>query len=173
MRRNEILGLKWEQVDFGRRMITLSGAHTENKKLKHVPLNRDAVAVLEERLHLKVKDDIYVFPSRRGMQMTSIKTAWYKALKRAGISQRCRFHDLRHTSISRMVMAGIPEVTVGRMAGWTDSSAPCMLRRYAHLTGDHFHRAAEALEKGRTKHELGTSAEIAASGRVVNKAVSI
>jgi hypothetical protein len=40
-------------------------------------------------------------------------------------------------------------------------------------TGDHLLKTARFLEKWRGKHELSTSAEITASGRVVNKAVSI
>jgi integrase len=172
MRSGEIRGLRWDQVDLGRRMVTLAGDSTKNSRVKHVPLNVDAMAVLEERLQSRVDNGIYVFPNSKGKQMTSVKTAWRQALKRAGIPERCRFHGLRHTSISRMVMAGVPEVTIGRMAGWTDNSAPFMLRHYAHLTGDHLHQAAKALERGRLKHKLSTSYGKAPSEGVVNKAVS-
>jgi integrase len=159
MRSNEIRGLRWEQIDLNGRMITLEGESTKNKRVKHVPLNADSLAVVQEQLKIRAKDGIYVFPNREGRKMGSIKTAWRGARKRGGISPRCRFHDLRHTSISRMVMAGVPEVTIGRMAGWTDSSAPFMLRRYAHLTGDHLHQAAKALERDTSSHYVGTNTE--------------
>jgi integrase len=145
---------------------------TKNNRVKHVPLNADAVGVLEEQLQSRVESGIYVFPGNNGKRMTSVKTGWRKALRKAGIPSKCRFHDLRHTSISRMVMAGIPEVTIGRMAGWSDNSAPMMLRRYTHLTGEQLHEAAKALETGRRKHKLSTSYDIPTCEGAVEKAVS-
>jgi len=172
MRKGEILGLTWDQVDLDRRMITLAGAVTKNKRVKHVPINADAEAVLTERLKSRPKDGIYVFPGREGKKMLNIKTAWRCAQARAGIPLRCRFHDLRRTAVSRMVMRGVDPVTIGRLAGWTDSSAPVMLRRYAHLTGDHLHQAAKALERGNRSHYIGTNSETSARGKGMKSSIT-
>ena len=163
MRKDEILGLTWDQVDLKRRMTTLTGADTKNKRVKYVPINADSEEVLRDRLKSRPKDGIYVFPGREGKRMHDFKTAWRCAKERAGIPIRCRFHDLKHTSVSRMVMGGVDPVTIGRMAGWTDSSAPVMLRRYAHLTGDHLQQAAKTLERGHRSHYTGTKTEISAT----------
>ena len=71
--------------------------------------------------------------------MRDVKTGWRRAKARTGIPSRCRLHDLKHTTVSRTVMSDVGPVTIGRPAGWTDSSAPVMLRRYTH-------QSARALE---------------------------
>jgi integrase len=38
--------------------------------------------------------------------IASIKEAWESAKERAGL--KCRFHDLKHTAVSRMLDAGVP-----------------------------------------------------------------
>lgn len=68
-----------------------------------------------------------------------------------------------------MVMKGVGPVTIGRKAGWADSSAPFMLRHYAHLTADHLQQAAKALESETARHYLGTNCkEMDFSGVVEN-----
>ena len=157
MRKDEILGLTWDMVDLRKATNSLPGSNTKNKRVKNIPINADADQVLLKQSARKHESSPYVFPGRAGQKMHDFKTAWVCAKKRAGIPARCRFHDLRHTAVSRMVMRGIDPVTIGRLAGWTDSSAPIMIRRYAHLSGDHLRQAAKALESGRIKHKLSTN----------------
>jgi integrase len=154
MRKDEILGLRWDQVDLESEMITLAGTDTKNKEVKHVPLNADALAVLREQKP-RAEGGNYVF-HRKGKRFSDTKTAWRYARTRAGLPDKIRFHDLRHTAISRMVNRGVPELIVGRIAGWTDSSAPFMLRRYSHQRPDHLHKAVKGLEKTNRSHNVVT-----------------
>ena len=55
-----------------------------------------------------------------------------------------------------MVNRGVPELIVGHIAGWTDSSAPFMLRRYSHQRPDHLHKAVKGLEKTNRSHNVVT-----------------
>ena len=113
----------------------------------------------------------YVF-HRKGKRFSDIKTAWRYARTRAGLPKKVRFHDLRHTAISRMVNRGVPELIVGRIAGWTDSSAPFMLRRYSHQRPDHLHKAVKALETTNRSHYIVTKEEKEAFPVAIKQTVS-
>lgn len=87
MRKGEIPGLTWDRVDLEEGMITLAGTDTKNKKVKHVPRNVDALAVLWEQLKLKSKSGTtYVF-HRKGQKVGQVKTSWRYAIVRAGLPE--------------------------------------------------------------------------------------
>lgn len=65
------------------------------------------------------------------------------------LERRCiedfRFHDLRHTAASHMIMAGVDIVTIKEILGHKTMT---MALRYAHLAPSHKKKAVEALENG-------------------------
>lgn len=127
IRRGELFNLKWAAVDLVRQVMTIEGAGAKTSETRHVPLNPEALAVLEKwgrRPRL-----VYVFPGRDGKRMTDVKTAWQSILKAAGVSG-FRWHDMRHDFASRLVMAGVPLNTVRELLGHSDIK---MTLRYAHL----------------------------------------
>jgi hypothetical protein len=68
------------------------------------------------------------------------KVAWESARKAAGVA--CRFHDLRHTFISRLAESQASDSTVMALAGHV--SRPIM-ERYSHLRMEAKHRAVDDL----------------------------
>ena len=74
--------------------------------------------------------------------MGSWKTAWNTARKSAGV--KCRFHDLRHTCITRLIENGVPITMVGKLVGWSANSMIAMATRYSHHGVDSLRRAMEA-----------------------------
>jgi len=74
--------------------------HAELKKLK----SRDPAV-------------IFVFPGGQGRPYGSVKTAFLRAREQAGIANSFRFHDLRHTFASRLVMNGVDLKTVQELMG--------------------------------------------------------
>ena len=60
--------------------------------------------------------------------MESDSTAWDNIRKDAGVS--CRLHDLRHTALTKMAEAGVPESTMLSLAGHMSRA---MLERYSHI----------------------------------------
>lgn len=111
-RRNEIVTLRWSAIDLTKRVITIEATNTKTLKPRLVPISarlRDVLSALRgDRLRPHAK----VFPTgefRRSFN-TAVTEAKLKNLK---------FHDLRHTAITRMLEAGIPQPLVMKISGHT------------------------------------------------------
>jgi integrase len=143
MRRGELLGLQWEQVDLGSETITVK--HSKSGRVRHVPLNKTAREALEQ---LPGPHEGHVF-RYRGLPIQDVKTAFLKALKRAGLP-RCRFHDLRHTFATRLVLAGVDLATVKELMGHATISTTM---RYAHPSPPHKREAVARLDSSQAIHE--------------------
>ena len=125
MRRGEIFDLKWFDVNLDSGMIFV---HTSGKgDPRHVPIDDTVRGVLGQLS----KRNQYVFPSplKNCTKITAVSNGFNAALKRAGI-ENCKFHDLRHTFASHLVMNGRGLEVVGRVLGHSDLR---MTQRYAHL----------------------------------------
>jgi integrase len=57
----------------------------------------------------------------------------------------CRFHDLRHTAVTRLLEAGIPYPVVASMMGWSAATAIRMAKRYGHIGSQALRDAADVL----------------------------
>ncbi len=152
MRRSELLGLLWEQVDL--RTGTITVKHSKSGRVRHVPINKTAHEALEgiPGLH-----DGHVF-RYRGLPVQDVKTAFLKAVKRAGIP-RCRFHDLRHTFATRLVLAGVDLATVKELMGHASISTTM---RYAHPSPPHKREAVAKLDLPQPIH---TTLDVAAPSK--------
>ena len=135
LREQNVLGLKWQNIDLARRVAWIDGDETKNAKALSVPLNDEAMNVL---LAERFKHDENVF-TYRGMPLKGANTrAWQNALKRAGI-ENFRFHDLRHTWASWHVQNGTSLNVLQELGSWESVE---MVRRYAHLAPDTLATAA-------------------------------
>jgi integrase len=140
-RASEITGLEWNCVDLERKTAWLN--QTKNGTPRGVPLNADAVAVLQEQLG---KHPRYCFTyNGRHIRWELTNTGWHKALRRAGISN-FRFHDLRHTWASWHRQAGTSCDELKDLGGW---KSRVMVDRYAKYATEHLAVAATRIENGR------------------------
>ncbi len=138
LRRANMTGLLWEQVDLGKRRAWIHPDQAKARRAIAVPLNEDAMAVVVRQVG---KHPTHVF-SFRGRPIRQVSTkAWYLALQRAGIAN-FRWHDLRHTWASWHVQDGTPIPVLQELGGWESVE---MVRRYAHLTADHLAPYADRL----------------------------
>ena len=156
LRRGELLGLKWEDIDLERgdlrvkrQVARINGAVTESPlKTKNayrtLPLARDTIDVLNQQKK-KVGSCPWVFPSPTGSPMSpdSVLHMLHRVLERAGLP-RVRFHDLRHTFATLALQNGVDVKTVSGMLG--HYSAGFTLDTYAHVTTSAQRQAAEAME---------------------------
>jgi len=136
MRKSEILGLKWTDVDYEKGIVSLYV--TKSGKSRYIPINesvREALLSVEKR-----PESLYIFHKKDGTPYNCRKS-FETALKQAGISG-FRFHDLRHTFDSHLVMSGIDLNTVRELLGRKDIK---MTLWYAHLSPDHKTRAVNVL----------------------------
>jgi integrase len=165
----ELRKMRWSQVDFKRRTITVGKSKTRSGEGRAIPLNDEALEILVE-WHSRFTDpqpDHYVFPSERygfdgedghlhgaiavwnldpTTPIGSMKTAWTTCRKKAGVW--CRLHDLRHTFISELGEVGVPESTMKAIAGWMSAK---MLERYSHARKEAKREAVSKLPKRRPK----------------------
>lgn len=143
LRRGELLGLKWEDVDLAHGVIHVRRqVYRIDGEVKEVPLktknayrnisiSKDAVEMLQEMEKHRISE--YVFPSPSGGPISpdSVLNMLHRVLKRAGLPA-VRFHDLRHTFATLALQNGVDIKTVSGMLG--HFSAGFTLDTYAHVT---------------------------------------
>jgi len=133
-RKGEALTAKWTDFDFARGVWTKPSHHTKQKKIEHVPLNEQALALLESL----PRDGGYLFPGRTAAHLTDLKGPWAKISQLASLPG-VRIHDLRHSFASHLVSSGVSLHIVGKLLGHTQSQTTA---RYAHLADNPLREAA-------------------------------
>jgi len=159
MRASEIRDDKWAQVDFLANLLTVGKSKTEAGTGPIIPLNARAIAVLSHwrGLFPGAEPDHHVFPHEKyGLAgndrkqcayeiiptepMHRWRVAWETARKAANVP--CRFHDLRHTFISRLAESQASDSTVMALAGHVSRA---MMERYSHIRMEAKRKAVDTL----------------------------
>ena len=127
-RRNEILGLRWEDLDFKAGEMRLADSKTGARV---VPLPPAAAEVLDGLS--RAPSNPWVFPGRKkGSRQRNIQDSWERVRKRAGL-EGVRLHDLRHSYASRALAMGESLSMIGELLGHRKVQTTA---RYAHLARD-------------------------------------
>lgn len=169
MRRGELFALRWQDVDFDegiawvRQTLLASGTNPQfgtpkNSKPRPVPLSADVLEALGrhrvqqelERLHYgddyRDYDLIFCQPNGAPIDGSSFnKWHWTRVRKAAKLPEGTRFHDLRHTFVSRALAAGANLRAVSEMVGHHDPGFTA--RRYAHALQDDKKEAVRLLHQ--------------------------
>ncbi len=130
LRRSNVTGLQWSQVDLVRRTAWIHPDQAKARKAIPVPLSIAAVSVLRKQIG-KHQTNVFTFNGKSVRQVNT--KAWHKALKLVGI-ENFRWHDLRHTWASWHIQEGTPLHVLQELGGW---STPEMVQKYAHLSSEH------------------------------------
>lgn len=139
MRRGEILGLHWDQVDLKRRSVTI--LESKNGYSRTIPLTPGAFGLLQSMKDEAGDKDLKperVFP----VTANALRMAWERMLARTDIKE-LHFHDLRHDAISRFFEMGLTVPEVASISGHRDMK---MLMRYAHADAKNLAKKLEAAE---------------------------
>ena len=141
MRKSEILNLTWADVDLQNRVITIR--KSKNNESRTLPFHETVYKALS-KLQNGSRNGQAVFTYRDGKPLGGFRRSFETAVRKAGIED-FKFHDLRHTFASRLVMAGVNIRTVQQLMGHKDIR---MTMRYSHLSDDHLKEAVKKLENG-------------------------
>jgi len=173
MRHDEMRLLRWKQIDFANASIKVGKSKTEAGAGRAVPMNMRALETMtqwalqfpdrkpshfifpSEKVGICGNDEIpEVFDTDPSKAITSWKTAWASAKTVAGIE--CRFHDLRHTTVTRLLERGQPLAVVADPMGWSTATAVRMSKRYGHIGPSAKRSAMAALDGQPTAHHPRT-----------------
>lgn len=142
LRESNVTHLEWSQIDFERQCAWIHPDQSKSKKAIAVPLNNDALSILEARLG-KHSERVFTF---RGQPIQMANTrAWRNALKKVGIED-FRWHDLRHTWATWHVQNGTPLSVLQELGGWSSYE---MVRRYAHFSAAHLASYADRVSQNK------------------------
>lgn len=153
MRKGEQYGLRWSDLDFDRRVITLKD--TKNGSSRTVPMIDDVYRAFRElkKLELERKDRSVDRPNSAPNDVVfgigDNKKWWEASLKEAKV-KNFRWHDLRHTFCSRLAQAGVSLKVIQEAAG---HKTIAMSARYAHMDHTTLQNAMSVLN--RQKGDVG------------------
>jgi integrase len=146
MRKEELLSLEWDKhIDLENNLILLD--KTKSGKRREIPINRTLRETLQ-RIVMKINSP-YVFSDNSGKRFKDVKKSFKTACAKAGIKD-FRFHDLRGTCCSHLVMSGVDLVTVKELMG---HQSLAMVLRYAGLSPNHKVKALELLDNALFKKQ--------------------
>ena len=142
MRKKEILGLLWSDVDFERGFISIRESEAKGKHGEIIPMNSLARNVLFNVSRRRRSD--YVFPNKKGgcLEETSYQEHLLRIRERAGLPKSFRpMHGLRHTFASNLASSG--KVDLYTLQRLLTHKTPDMTQRYAHLRDNALIKASE------------------------------
>jgi len=155
LRRGEVLGLRWADIDFAKKTLRVSGAlqRVQGKLERSLPKTRAGartlllpdvlVELLLDHQRRQVEERAFwgdewqehdlLFPAERGtpMEPSNLHRHFKLALKRAGLLLTTRFHDLRHSCATFLIAQGVHPRVVMEILGHSQISLT--MNTYGHV----------------------------------------
>ncbi len=160
MRRGELLGLKWEDIDFKSETITIKRSAYKNTLVetktdhsrRRIKISKNLTETLRNHQTQQIVDGPdnplgLIFPSETGTPLDGrnmLQRIFWPTLNRAGL-RHIRFHDLRHSYASLLISQNVPLKFIQRQLG--HSSIQVTMDIYAHLLPEIEKEAPKRLER--------------------------
>lgn len=163
LRTGELAGLKWDDIDFKNKTLTISrtmeyrykvgewriGPPKSGSGYRTVPLTDEAIRILkaQKEKNSKIKvipmewaDQVFLCRKGEPVKNSTYDTALFKICDKVGI-KRFSMHVLRHTFATRCIEAGMMPKTLQKILG--HSNIGITMNLYVHITEDEKHKEIE------------------------------
>ena len=163
LRTGELVGLKWDDIDFKNKTLTISRTMEYRYKVgkwrielpksesgyRTVPLTDEAIRILkaQKEKNSKIKvipmewtDQVFLYRKGEPVKNSTYDTALFKICDKVGI-KRFSMHVLRHTFATRCIEAGMMPKTLQKILG--HSNIGITMNLYVHITEDEKHKEIE------------------------------
>lgn len=127
MRRGEILSQRGEDIDFDNRILHVTHSKTPEGEAREIPLTHRLYEMLLPQRG--ARGPVFTYG---GDAIKIVKTSWASSLRRAGI-RHFRFHDLRHTANTRMMLAGVLQEVRREILGHSSQRSRDVNDRYTQI----------------------------------------
>lgn len=151
MRLNEIVNLRWKNVNLATRIITVGDEDftTKGRNQRYIPISDEALtSILSQRERKKAIPigNSFVFSKPNGEPFTGdyFSKRFKRACKSAGIDKSIHFHSLRHSFASNLAQKGVNLYTIKELLG---HSSITTTEIYSHLNMDSLKEAIETLNQ--------------------------
>lgn len=149
-RLREIVELPWSEVDLRKKnpIITLSAERVKGKYARTIPLDKEAVGILQRQKELRMQfrgtdADTYVW-HKNGKRIKNFRGWWEKARKAAGCPNK-EFHDYRRTATRNLMWnSGLPEKAIQTILGWKTRR---VMDHYASIKEQDYDKIRKGVEK--------------------------
>jgi integrase len=143
LRQMELLTLRWEQVNFTEGFLTLDNrTHlTKSKRIRTVPLNQNAKAILGRRERINETGCVFTL-DLKPLVADSVTKTFKKYVIKAKLNPKLNFHSLRHTFASWLVQRGVSIYHVSKLLGHSSVNVTAI---YSHLQPDNLREAVSKL----------------------------
>lgn len=142
-RQGEQLSLRWDQIHGG--LIWLTPGQTKGKRGREFPIEGPLAAVLQAQRQAPNASEVWVFPNMSGANRWNQYNLFkqWSAVRAEAQLLDFRWHDLRHTFVSRLVQSGAKLEVVQELAGHENFQTTL---RYRHFHPDHLRPTARLLK---------------------------
>jgi integrase len=138
MRKGEILGLRWRDINLADGEIIIEQARRKNKRALRMPINRVVIEVLNS-MPRELEYVFYNPETKKPVQ--DVRTAFESACQKAGIKD-LRIHDLRHTFATTLSARGTNLPAISHLLGHSSIS---MTAKYITQVSESMRKAVDAL----------------------------
>lgn len=144
-RLNEIISLKWDNINLEERIITISNTdsfRTKNKKDRIVPINSTLFEIIKKMKRHLLNDNEFIFYRIPGVKLNQdfVSKKFKKAVRKAGLSEKYHFHILRHSFASLLHQKGAPLSVIKELLGHSSIQTTLI---YTHMSKENLAVAVE------------------------------
>lgn len=138
-RKEEIFGIKWENIDFKKNEIEL--LYTKSNKKRVIPLAKSLKKILLKLKKYNESEYVFINPAT-GKRYVDVKKIFKSAVEKAEI-KHLRFHDLRHTFATRLIEKGVDIVVVKELLGHASITTTMI---YVHSDAERKQNAIDVID---------------------------